>query len=195
MASITLTLELSYNDVIVCFTCRSIRVVSLITFLPDLKILEPFLMMSSLFDFSWILLFQTFFRKVSWVSDFCDNYPWNFLLTCSFSYFQENINEIDQQIKAKESEINTLKDEAASLKTEQQEIVLELQERKKAVKDKQVDIIFVHCAITRSIGIPPLLRKWNHPNIYSFPIRIVQNWNILPGTLRCENGNGRENVA
>lgn len=111
-------------------------------------------MMSSLFDFSWILLFQTFFRKVSWVSDFCDNYPWNFLLTCSFSYFQENINEIDQQIKAKESEINTLKDEAASLKTEQQEIVLELQERKKAVKDKQVDIVFVHCAITRSIGIP-----------------------------------------
>jgi len=45
------------------------------------------------------------------------------------------------------------------LKTEQQEIVLELQERKKAVKDKQVDIIFVHCAVTRSIGIPPLLRK------------------------------------
>ena len=116
-------------------------------------------MMSSLFDFSWILLFQTFFRKVSWVSDFSDNYPWNFLLTCSFSYFQENINEIDQQIKAKESKINTLKDEAASLKTEQQEIVLELQERKKAVKDKQVDIIFVHCAITRSIGTPPLLCK------------------------------------
>ena len=147
-------------------------------------------MMSSLVYFSWILLFQTFFRQVSWVSDFCDNF---FLLTCSFSYFQENINEIDQQIKAKESKINTLKDEAASLKTEQQEIVLELQERKKAVKDKQVDIIFVHCAITRKIGIPPLLRKWNHPNIYSFPIRIVQNW--LPGTLRCENGNGKENVA
>ena len=74
-------------------------------------------------------------------------------------YFQEKINEIDQQIKAKESEINTLKDEAASLKTEQQEIVLELQERKKAVKDKQVDIIFAHRAITRSIRIPPLLRK------------------------------------
>ena len=36
---------------------------------------------------------------------------------------------------------------------------------------------------------------WNHPNKYSFPIRIVQNWNSLPGTLRCENGNGRENVA
>ena len=97
-------------------------------------------MMSSLVYFSWILLFQTFFRQVSWVSDFCDNF---FLLTCSFSYFQENINEIDQQIKAKESEINSLKDEAASLKTEQQEIVLELQERKKAVKYKQVDIIFV----------------------------------------------------
>lgn len=157
--------------------------------------MEPFLMMSSFCHFSWIFLFRTFFRKVSWVSDFSDNYPWNFLLTCSFSYFQENINEIDQQIKAKESKINTLKDEAASLKTEQQEIVLELQERKKAVKDKQVDIIFVHCAITRSIGTPPLLRKWNHPNIYSFPIRIVQNWNILPGTLRCENGSGRENVA
>ena len=132
---------------------------SLISFLPNLKILEPFLMMSSFCHFSWIFLFRTFFRKVSWVSDFSDNYPWNFLLTCSFSYFQENINEIDQQIKAKESKINTLKDEAASLKTEQQEIVLELQERKKAVKDKQVDIIFVHCAITRSIGIPPVLCK------------------------------------
>ena len=78
-----------------------------------------------------------------------------FFWPVAFLYFQEKINEIDQQIKAKESEINTLTDEAASLKTEQQEIVLELQERKKAVKDKQVDIIFVHCAITRSIGIPP----------------------------------------
>ena len=54
MATITLTLELSwqYNDVIVCFTCRSIRVVSLISFLPNLKILEPFLMMSSFCHFS-----------------------------------------------------------------------------------------------------------------------------------------------
>ena len=71
-----------------------------------------------------------------------------FFWPVAFLHFQEKINEIDQQIKAKESEINTLKDEAASLKTEQQEIVLELQERKKAVKDKQVDIIFVHSAIT-----------------------------------------------
>ena len=91
-----------------------------------------------------------------------------------------------------------LKDEAASLKTEQQEIVLELQKRKKAVKDKQVDIIFVHCAITSSIGTPLLCEciiKYGHQNTYSFPIRIVRNCNILPGTLRCENGNGRGNVA
>ena len=72
-----------------------------------------------------------------------------FFWPVAFLYFQEKINEIDQQIKAKESEINTLTDEAASLKTEQQEIVLELQERKKAVKDKQVDIIFF---LNRMIG-------------------------------------------
>lgn len=122
--------------------------------------MEPFLIMSSLCDFSWILLFQTFFFAKSRESRI---FPITtleiFFWPVAFLYFQEKINEIDQQVKAKESEINTLKDEAASLKTEQQEIVLELQERKKAVKDKQVDIIFVHCAITRSIGTPPLLRN------------------------------------
>ena len=37
-----------------------------------------------------------------------------------------------------ESEINQFKQEAESLKNEQQQIVRELQERKKTVKDKQV---------------------------------------------------------
>ena len=106
------------------------------------------------------MLFQTFFSAKSRESRiFLITTLEIFFRPVAFLHFQEKINEIDQQIKAKESEINMLKDEAASLKTEQQEIVLELQERKKAVKDKQVDIIFVHSAITRSIGIPLLLRK------------------------------------
>lgn len=51
---------------------------------------------------------------------------------------KKKISDIEQRVTAVESEMTKFIDEAESLKTEQQHIVAELEERKKTVKDKQV---------------------------------------------------------
>lgn len=56
-------------------------------------------------------------------------------MTCCL---KDKLSDIEQRVRAVETEMNQFIEEAESLKNEKQEILTELQERKKTVKEKQV---------------------------------------------------------
>ena len=59
--------------------------------------------------------------------------------------FKEKITEIEERIRTVENNVSQVKDQAESYESEQQQIVAELQQRKRTFKEKQV-----HCFKTLS---------------------------------------------